>query len=54
MGCRPWREAKVHILTHASAHYAASSVFEGERLMKEKFQATEHNRASRSQRGIWT
>jgi branched-chain amino acid aminotransferase len=37
----PWREAKVHILTHA-LHYA-SSVFEGERAYEgEIFKLTEH------------
>ena len=37
----PWREAKVHVLTHA-LHYA-SSVFEGERMYGgEIFKLTEH------------
>jgi branched-chain amino acid aminotransferase len=37
----PWREAKVHVLTHA-LHYA-SSVFEGERAYEgEIFKLTEH------------
>ena len=37
----PWREAKVHVLTHA-LHYA-SSVFEGERMYDgEIFKLTEH------------
>ena len=39
----PWREAKVHVLTHA-LHYA-SSVFEGERMYGgEIFELTEHTR----------
>lgn len=38
----PWREAKVHVLTHA-LHYA-SSVFEGERAYNGKvFKLTEHS-----------
>ena len=38
----PWREAKVHILTHA-LHYA-SSVFEGERAYNGKiFKSREHS-----------
>ncbi|NBO20253.1 MAG: branched-chain amino acid aminotransferase [Proteobacteria bacterium] len=38
----PWREAKVHVLTHA-LHYA-SSVFEGERAYKGKvFKLSEHS-----------
>jgi branched-chain amino acid aminotransferase len=38
----PWREAKVHVLTHA-LHYA-SSVFEGERAYDGKiFKLTEHS-----------
>jgi branched-chain amino acid aminotransferase len=38
----PWREAKVHVLTHAM-HYA-SCVFEGERMYDgEIFKLTEHN-----------
>ena len=38
----PWREAKVHFLTHA-LHYA-SSVFEGERLYNGKiFKSVEHS-----------
>ena len=38
----PWREAKIHVLTHA-LHYA-SSVFEGERAYKGKiFKLTEHS-----------
>jgi branched-chain amino acid aminotransferase len=38
----PWREAKVHVLTH-SLHYA-SSVFEGERCYNGKvFKITEHH-----------
>ena len=38
----PWREAKVHVLTHA-LHYA-SCVFEGERMYDgEIFKLTEHN-----------
>ncbi|TVQ56270.1 MAG: branched-chain amino acid aminotransferase [Rhodobacteraceae bacterium] len=38
----PWREAKVHVLTHA-LHYA-SSVFEGERAYGGKiFKSTEHS-----------
>ena len=38
----PWRESKVHILTHAM-HYA-SSVFEGERCYNGKiFKSTEHS-----------
>jgi branched-chain amino acid aminotransferase len=38
----PWREAKVHVLTHA-LHYA-SSVFEGERMYGgEIFKLTEHS-----------
>jgi branched-chain amino acid aminotransferase len=37
----PWREAKIHVLTHA-LHYA-SSVFEGERLYSgEIFKLTQH------------
>jgi branched-chain amino acid aminotransferase len=37
----PWREAKVHVLTHA-LHYA-SAVFEGERMYNGKiFKLTEH------------
>jgi branched-chain amino acid aminotransferase len=40
-GFVPWREAKVHVLTHA-LHYA-SSVFEGERMYDgEIFKLTEH------------
>ena len=39
----PWREAKVHVLTHA-LHYA-SSVFEGERMYGgEIFELTEHTK----------
>jgi len=39
----PWREAKVHVLTHA-LHYA-SSVFEGERMYGgQVFELTEHSR----------
>ncbi|OHC75469.1 MAG: branched-chain amino acid aminotransferase [Rhodospirillales bacterium RIFCSPLOWO2_02_FULL_58_16] len=39
----PWREAKVHVLTHA-LHYA-SSVFEGERAYGGKiYKLTEHSR----------
>ncbi|HZK98506.1 MAG TPA: branched-chain amino acid aminotransferase [Caulobacteraceae bacterium] len=39
----PWREAKVHVLTHA-LHYA-SAVFEGERMYGgEIFKLTEHTR----------
>lgn len=39
----PWREAKVHVLTHG-LHYA-SSVFEGERMYDgEIFKLTEHTR----------
>ncbi len=39
----PWREARVHVLTHA-LHYA-SSVFEGERLYDgEIFKLTDHTR----------
>ena len=42
-GLVPWREAKIHVLTHA-LHYA-SSVFEGERLYDgEIFKLTEHTR----------
>lgn len=38
----PWKEAKVHFLTHG-LHYA-SSVFEGERAYNGKiFKATEHH-----------
>ncbi len=38
----PWREAKLHVLTHA-LHYA-SAVFEGERVYDgEIFKVTEHN-----------
>ena len=38
----PWRDAKVHVLTHAM-HYA-SAVFEGERAYEGKvFKLTEHN-----------
>ncbi len=38
----PWREAKVHVLTHA-LHYA-SSVFEGERVYGRRiFKMTEHH-----------
>ena len=38
----PWREAKLHVLSHA-LHYA-SSVFEGERVYNgEIFKLTEHN-----------
>ena len=38
----PWREAKVHVLTHA-LHYA-SSVFEGERAYGGKiFKGREHS-----------
>lgn len=38
----PWRDAKVHVLTHA-LHYA-SSVFEGERAYNgQVFKLTEHN-----------
>src|SRR3984957_10664561 len=37
----PWRDAKVHVLTHAM-HYA-SAVFEGERMYGgEVFKLTEH------------
>ena len=37
----PWREAKVHVLTHA-IHYG-SCVFEGERIYEgEIFKLTEH------------
>ena len=37
----PWRDAKVHVLTHA-LHYA-SAVFEGERAYEgEIFKLTEH------------
>ena len=37
----PWREAKVHVLTHG-LHYA-SAVFEGERMYGgEIFKLTEH------------
>jgi Branched-chain amino acid aminotransferase/4-amino-4-deoxychorismate lyase len=37
-----WRDAKVHVLTHAM-HYA-SAVFEGERAYEGKvFKMTEHN-----------
>ena len=37
----PWREAKIHVLTHA-LHYA-SCVFEGERLYSgEIFKLTQH------------
>jgi len=40
-GFTPWREAKVHVLTHG-LHYA-SSVFEGERMYGgEVFKLTEH------------
>jgi branched-chain amino acid aminotransferase len=44
----PWREARVHVLTHA-LHYA-SSVFEGERMYNGQiFKLTEHtNRFFRS------
>ena len=44
----PWREARVHVLTHA-LHYA-SSVFEGERMYNGQiFKLTEHtNRLFRS------
>ncbi len=39
---KPWREAKVHVLTHA-LHYA-SSVFEGERVYNTNiFKLTEHS-----------
>jgi branched-chain amino acid aminotransferase len=39
---RPWREAKIHVLTHA-LHYA-SAVFEGERAYNGKiFKLTEHS-----------
>jgi branched-chain amino acid aminotransferase len=39
----PWREAKLHVLSHA-LHYA-SSVFEGERVYNgEIFKLTEHNK----------
>src|SRR5439155_25409235 len=39
----PWREANVHILTHA-LHYA-SSVFEGQRVYNsEMFKLTEHSK----------
>ncbi|MBV8593217.1 MAG: branched-chain amino acid aminotransferase, partial [Caulobacteraceae bacterium] len=39
----PWREAKVHVLTHG-LHYA-SAVFEGERMYGgEIFKLTEHTR----------
>jgi branched-chain amino acid aminotransferase len=39
----PWRDAKVHVLTHG-LHYA-SSVFEGERAYGGKiFKSTEHSR----------
>src|SRR5476649_2567443 len=38
----PWREAKIHVLTHA-LHYA-SAVFEGERMYGgEIFKLTEHS-----------
>ena len=41
-GFVPWREAKVHVLTHA-LHYA-SSVFEGERAYGgEIFRSSEHS-----------
>ena len=42
----PWREAKVHVLTHG-LHYA-SAVFEGERMYGgEIFKLTEHNQRLR-------
>ena len=42
-----WRDAKVHVLTHAM-HYA-SAVFEGERAYEGKvFKMTEHNQRLRS------
>lgn len=38
----PWREAKVHVLTHGLHH--ASSVFEGERVCGgEVFNQSEHS-----------
>ena len=44
---RPWREANVHILTHAM-HYA-SSVFEGQRAYNGKiFKLTEHSERLRA------
>ena len=50
----PWRDAKLHVLSHA-LHYA-SSVFEGERVYGGKiFKATEHNErlaASATQMGF--
>ena len=45
----PWRDAKVHVLTHG-LHYA-SCVFEGERVYDGKiFKLTEHSRAAASSR----
>ncbi|CCG08713.1 branched-chain amino acid aminotransferase [Pararhodospirillum photometricum] len=47
----PWREAKVHVLTHA-LHYA-SSVFEGERVYNGKvFKLTEHSERLRESGAI--
>src|SRR5580693_5622826 len=41
-GLKPWREAKIHVLSHA-LHYA-SCVFEGERAYGGKvFKLTEHS-----------
>ena len=45
----PWREAEVHVLTHA-LHYA-SSVFEGQRAYNGKiFKLDEHSAAPAQQR----
>jgi branched-chain amino acid aminotransferase len=47
----PWREAKVHVLTHA-LHYA-SAVFEGERMYGgEIFKLTEHSERLHHSAGI--
>ncbi len=48
---KPWREAKVHVLTHA-LHYA-SSVFEGERVYSGAiFKLTEHSERLIASAGI--
>jgi branched-chain amino acid aminotransferase len=49
----PWRDANVHVLTHA-LHYA-SSVFEGERCYGGKiFKSREHSERLLESGGCWT
>ena len=49
----PWREAKVHVLTHG-LHYA-SAVFEGERMYDgEIFKLTEHTERLFDRPRCWT